>query len=80
MGLMVGVGLEERGGRHAIMPDVAQDGEEEYAVQMGPGEDEEGNILETVQFGNGRERQVLSHPATLRGSGNIAGSQVSSID
>ena len=52
---MVGAGLEERGGRHAIMPDVVQDGEEEYTVQMVPGEDEEGNILETVQFGNGRE-------------------------
>ena len=45
---MLGVGLEERGGRHEIMPQVAQDGEEEYLIQMTPGEDEEGVALEVV--------------------------------
>ena len=53
---MIGVGLEERVGRHDIMPDIAQDGEEEYAVKMMPGEDEEGNILEEIQFGNGKKK------------------------
>ena len=71
---MVGVGLEEREGRHDIMPEVAQDGEEEYAVQMGPGEDEDGHTLEAIQFVMG-EKKVLSHPAPLRENGNIAGSQ-----
>ena len=63
---MVGVGLEEREGRHAIMPDVAQDGEEEYTVQIIPGEDEEGVTLEAVQFGNG-EQKGLEPPHTFAG-------------
>ena len=63
---MLGVGLEERGGRHEIMPQVAQDGEDEYIVQMTPGEDEEGAILETVQFGNGKQK-VLEPPRTFAG-------------
>ena len=63
---MVGVGLEEREGRHDIMPEVAQDGEEEYAVQMGPGEDEDGHTLEATQFGNGREKG-LEPPRTFAG-------------
>ena len=53
---MVGVGLEEREGRHNIMPDIAQDGDGECFVKMMPGEDEDGNILEEVQFGNGKQR------------------------
>ena len=63
---MLGVGFEERGGRHEIMPQVAQDGEEEYMVQMTPGEDEEGVTLETVQFGNG-EQKGLEPPHTFAG-------------
>jgi len=63
---MIGVGLEERGGRHDIMPEVAQDGEEEYAVQMVPGEDEDGHTLEAIQFGNGKEKG-LEPPRTFAG-------------
>ena len=63
---MVGVGLEEREGRHDIMPEVAQDGEEEYAVQMGPAEDEDGHTVEAIQFGNGRTKG-LEPPRTFAG-------------
>ena len=63
---MLGVGLEERGGRHEIMPQVAQDGEEEYLIQMTPGEDEEGVALEVVQFGNGAQKG-LEPPHTFAG-------------
>ena len=63
---MIGVGLEERVGRHDIMPDIAQDGEEEYTVKMEPGEDEDGNILEAIQFGNGKEKG-LEPPRTFAG-------------
>ena len=55
---MVGVGLEEREGRHSLMPDIAQDGEEECFVKMMPGEDEDGGILEEVHFGNGKRRSL----------------------
>ena len=55
---MIGVGLEEREGRHSLMPDIAQDGEEEYLVEMMPGEDEDGNTLEEVDFGNGKRRSL----------------------
>ena len=47
--------LEEREGRRSLMPDIAQDGEEECFVKMMPGEDEDRDILEEVQFGNGKQ-------------------------
>ena len=53
---MIGVGLEEREGRHSLMPDIAQDGDDECFVKMMHGEDEDGNILGEVQFGNGKQR------------------------
>ena len=63
---MIGVGFEQRGGRHDIIPDIAQDGEEEYSVKMTPGEDEDGNILEEIEPGNGKQKG-LEPPRTFAG-------------
>ena len=49
------------------MPGIAQDGEEEYSVKMMPGEDEDGNTLEEVHFGNGKRRS-LEPPCNFAGT------------
>ena len=63
---MLGVGLEERGSRREIMPQVAQDGGDEHIAQMTPGEDGEGAVLETIQLGNGKQKG-LEPPRTFAG-------------